>query len=66
MIILEVDIFRVKDVTYVTFEVLTVVLMKAHFFWYVVSCHHFGGACCPHIQGLAVEVAPEDGGSTLL
>ena len=31
-----IDILRVKDVTYVTFEVLTVVLMKAHYFWYVV------------------------------
>jgi len=49
-----------------TFEVLTVVLVKTHFFWYVVSCHHFGGACCPHIHGLVVEVVPEDGGSTLL
>jgi hypothetical protein len=66
MIVLGVDIFTVKEMTYVTFEVLTLVLMKAHFFWYVGPCQHFGGVCCPHTQGLAVALGPEDGGSTLL
>jgi hypothetical protein len=66
LIVLRVDTDGVKEVIYVRFEVLTVGQMKVLFFWYVVPCQRSGGACCLYVEGLAFEVGPEDGGSTIL